>query len=83
MTKLAIDERLVLLPPLGIVQRQSTNILSVKDSNLIHAIRFIGEHACDPCTVEDVLRAVPVNRRWLERNFTAQLGPTVHAEITA
>jgi LacI family transcriptional regulator len=44
-------------------------------------VRFIREHACDPCSVGDVLRAVPVGRRWLERQFVTQLGRTPHDEI--
>jgi LacI family transcriptional regulator len=75
------DEWLVRVPPLGVVQRQSTSILAVSEPNLADAIRFIREHACDPCTVHDVLREVPVGRRWLERQFTAQLGRTPHDEI--
>ena len=76
------DERLVLLPPLGVVRRQSTDVLAVTDPNLADAIRFIREHACDPCTVDDVLGKVPVGRRWLERAFVAHLGRTPKEEIT-
>jgi LacI family transcriptional regulator len=79
---LAVAERLVLLPPLGVVQRQSTSVLAVKDENLAEAIRFIREHACEPCTVDDVLYKVPVGRRWLERAFATQLGRTPKEEIT-
>ncbi|MGC4033468.1 MAG: substrate-binding domain-containing protein [Tepidisphaeraceae bacterium] len=75
------DERRVILPPLDVVQRQSSNMLAIKDQNLVQAVRFIREHACDPCSVEDVLREVPVGRRWLERQFMAQLSRTPHDEI--
>ena len=80
--ELADDERLVLLPPLGVVRRQSTDVLAVADSNLTEAIRFIREHACEPCTVDGVLRKVPVGRRWLERAFVTHLGRTPKEEIT-
>jgi LacI family transcriptional regulator len=75
------EDRSNLLPPLGVVQRQSTNTLAVKDENLAKAIQFIREHACDPCTVNDVLRVIPVGRRWLEKLFVVQLGHTPHDEI--
>lgn len=78
---LEVGERLTLLPPLGVMQRQSTNVLAVGDTNLADAIRYIREHACDPCSVDDVMRVVPVGRRWLERQFVAQLGRTPHEEI--
>ena len=75
------QERFVRLPPLGVVQRQSTNILAIRDPQLSAAIRFIRDHACDPCSVSDVLGEVPVGRRWLERQFISQLGRTPHDEI--
>ena len=76
------EDRMVLLPPLGVVQRQSTSTLAVSDPNLADALRFIREYACAPCSVDDVLRAVPVGRRWLERQFVAHIGRTPHDEIT-
>jgi len=69
------------IPPIGVVKRASTDVLAVDDINLAEAVRYIREHACDPCTVQDVLRRVPVGRRWLERQFVQQLGRTPHAEI--
>lgn len=78
---LSPGERHVRLQPLGVVHRQSTSILALNDPNLVDAIRYIREHACDPCTVSDVLREVPVGRRWLERHFLRHLGRTPHDEI--
>lgn len=78
---LPADERLMRLPPIGVVQRQSTSAMAVDNLELADAIRFIREHACDPCTVDDVLRHVPVGRRWLERQFIQKLGKTPHDEI--
>lgn len=75
------QERIIRLPPLGVIRRQSTDILALDNPDLVEAIRYIREHACDPCTVSDVLRHVPVNRRWLERQFVATLGRTPHDEI--
>ena len=80
--KLSQQERLVLLPPMGVVQRQSTSTLAIADTNLAAAVRFVREYACDPCSVSDILREVPVGRRWLERQFVTQLGRTPHNEIT-
>lgn len=80
--ELAPAERHVRLPPLNVVQRQSTSVLAIANADLADAVRFIREHACDPCTVHDVLRHVPVGRRWLEKQFAATLGRTPHDEIT-
>lgn len=79
--KLKASERLIRLAPLGIRRRLSTDILAVDDPNLAEAMQYIREHACDPCTVADLLREVPVGRRWLERQFMNKLGRTPHDEI--
>jgi LacI family transcriptional regulator len=79
--KLEPEERHILIPPIQVVKRVSTDVLAVDNLDLADAIRFIRQHACDPCTVSDVLQAVPVGRRWLERQFAAQLGRSPHDEI--
>jgi LacI family transcriptional regulator len=79
--ELPAESRVVRLPPLGVVQRQSTSVLFVQDANLAQALQFIREHACDPCNVDDVLREVPVGRRWLERQFLRTIGRSPHDEI--
>jgi LacI family transcriptional regulator len=79
---LSEQDRFLLLPPLGVMQRQSTDVLAVKDPNVAEAVRFIRDHACDPCSVGDVLQHVPVGRRWLERQFVQNLGRTPLEEIT-
>lgn len=74
-------EREVRLAPLGVVRRQSTDLLAVDEPEVADAVRYIREHACDPCSVGDVLRHVPVGRRWLERQFMKKLGRNPHDEI--
>ncbi|MFT3788662.1 MAG: substrate-binding domain-containing protein [Tepidisphaeraceae bacterium] len=74
-------ERLVRLPPLGVVRRMSSDVLAIDDPNIAEALRYIREHACEPCGVRDILRYVPVARRWLERQFVKKLGRTPHEEI--
>jgi LacI family transcriptional regulator len=72
---------LIELPPAGVVVRASTDSLAVDDPMVATAIRFIREHACDPCSVSDILREIPVGRRWLERQFALKLGRTPYDEI--
>ncbi|HEX3356609.1 MAG TPA: substrate-binding domain-containing protein [Tepidisphaeraceae bacterium] len=79
--KLPKDQRVIQLPPIEVVQRQSTNIIAVDNLHLAEAIRYIREHACDPCTVDQVLHHVPVGRRWLERQFKLKFGRSPHDEI--
>ena len=49
--------------------------------DLARAVAFIRSHATDPIQVSDVLREVPVSRRWLERRFREVLGRGPAAEI--
>lgn len=69
------------IEPIGIATRQSTDTLAIEDANLVRAIRFIREHACEGISVKDVLRAVPQSRRILESRFKKLVGRTPHDEI--
>lgn len=70
-----------LLKPLGIVTRQSSDVVAIEDKDLAAALRFIRRHACGDITVDDVLRAVPVSRSVLERRMRRVLGRTPKTEI--
>lgn len=71
----------ILLPPVGVVSRQSTNLLAIADEDVLAAVRYIRERGHEQLTVRDVLEAVPVNRRYLERKFRQHLGRTPLQEI--
>lgn len=66
-----------------IVTRQSTDVLAINDPELVEAVRFIREHACDGISVTDVLAQVPLSRSVLERRFKHVLGRTPKAQILA
>ncbi len=70
-----------LIPPAGVVTRQSTDTLAIDDVDVGVALRFIRENACDGIRVEDVLRHVAVSRSLLERRFRRAVGRSPHAEI--
>jgi LacI family transcriptional regulator len=70
-----------LLPPIGVVARQSSDVLAVEDPEVAAAVRFIRERSHAPTGVKDVLRAVSISRRSLERRFQAALDRTVWEEI--
>jgi LacI family transcriptional regulator len=71
----------MLIRPLGIVTRLSSDIVAIDNENLARAVRFIREHACDGIAVEDVLHAVAVSRSALERQMQQILGRSPKAEI--
>jgi LacI family transcriptional regulator len=70
-----------LIEPLGVVTRQSTDVLAIEDRDLAGAVRFIREHACEGIKVQDVLHAVPLSRRVLEKRYAKLMGRTPHKDI--
>ena len=71
----------LLIEPTRIIVRQSTDTLAIDDADLARAIAFIRTHASSPIQVADILRAVPVSRRSLDRRFQQTLGRTPAEEI--
>ena len=70
-----------LLQPLGITTRQSTDLFESEDARVRDVMRFIQENASAGIGVKDLLRAVPMGRRTLERRFTAAVGHSPAEEI--
>jgi LacI family transcriptional regulator len=73
------EERMI--PPIGVVTRQSTDVLAIDDARVALAVRFIRQHACHGITVRDVLDQIPLSRTALERHFRRYLGRSPQAEI--
>lgn len=71
----------IMIAPLGISLRQSTDVLAVADAHVAMALRFIRAHAAEAIGAADVARAVPLSRRLLEKRFRQMLNHTLHEEI--
>jgi LacI family transcriptional regulator len=71
----------LLIPPIGVVTRQSSDIIAISDPELARAVQMIRHHACDPIGVEDLAGQVGTSRRTLERRFKQRLGRSPHQEI--
>jgi LacI family transcriptional regulator len=69
------------LPPLGVTARQSTDLVACDDSHVRQALAFVRERFPEGIDVRDVLKAVPMARRSLERRFFAIVGRTPAEEI--
>jgi LacI family transcriptional regulator len=69
------------VPPEGLIARQSTDIMAVADEDVAKALQYIRKHACDGIRVRDVLTVVNVSRTTLESRFHEALGRTVYDEI--
>ena len=71
----------VYVEPSGVMSRASTDILAIDDPTLAAAVRIIRDHACDPIGAEQVVSAVPVSRRVLERRFQKVMGRSINDEL--
>ncbi len=71
----------LLLPPLGVIARQSTALAAVDDPDVAAALRFIRENAHRPIGVPDVVANTTINRRWLEVSFRRNIGRTILQEV--
>jgi LacI family transcriptional regulator len=75
-----VKER-VLVSPLHVVERQSTDVLATEDREIAAALRFIREHVREGIQVEDVAEATSLSRRALQQRFKRVLGRSIHDEI--
>jgi LacI family transcriptional regulator len=71
----------ILIDPLHIVTRRSSDTLAIKDRTVATALRFVSEQALHGCTVTDVVNFVRVSRSFLERRFRQYLKRSPQAEI--
>ncbi|VGO17941.1 Xylose operon regulatory protein [Pontiella desulfatans] len=76
-----VPHETIYLPPLGIMERLSTDTLAVEDPKLKQVVAFIQQHAFEPITMSDILKAVPMARRSLERRFQQVFGRSPLDEI--
>jgi LacI family transcriptional regulator len=73
--------RRFVVDPVGVVTRQSTDVLAVDDPIVSNALRFIREHAFEGIKVQDIVNAVAVSRSGLEAKIKKALGYTAHTAI--
>jgi LacI family transcriptional regulator len=71
----------ILVPPPGVVARQSSDVLAIDDDDVATALRFIRDASHKAIRVGDLLREIPVSRRMLERKFRRVLGRGISQEI--
>lgn len=81
MSGAAPPRRPILLPPIRVVARQSTDLLAIEDADIQAAVRYVREHVHERVTVRTLLNVVPLNRRYLERKFRQYTGRTPLQEI--
>lgn len=76
-----ISPQKIVIQPTHVEARQSTDILTIEDQEVAKAVQFIFQRAKKGIRVDDVVQAVALSRRVLEKRFRASLGRSVHDEI--
>jgi len=77
----SIPSNRVLVNPLGVVSRRSTDMYAVADDEVKRALHYIRDHACEGISVADVADAVCLSRSALDRRFARAIGKTVKLEV--
>lgn len=72
----------IVLQPLHIVTRESTNVITTKDVQVHQALTYIHSNLDHKIAVTDVLAQVPMSRRLLEQRFLKATGKTIYQYIS-
>ncbi|MCC5830460.1 MAG: substrate-binding domain-containing protein [Phycisphaeraceae bacterium] len=64
------------VPPLGVIERASTDMLAIEDRLVSDALAIIRDHAERPPDIDDLAVRLHTSRRTLYRRFVAALGYT-------
>ena len=76
-----LKQGVVRVPPRGVIERASTDVLALDDPDVVQAIRYLRRHYDQPLTIGDVAEHVAVSRRGLELKFTRLLGRSPSQEL--
>lgn len=71
----------ILVPPVKVIERRSSDYRSIVDPYVIQAMHFIRNNACKGIKVEQVIDYVGLSRTNLELRFKEHLGTTIHSII--
>ena len=77
----AMTGQKIIVEPTHIVTRRSTEILSIQDPDVVAALRFIRNNCRSRISVDDVVDALTISRRVLEKRFRKQLNRSILEEI--
>ncbi|SFI53196.1 XylR family transcriptional regulator [Planctomicrobium piriforme] len=71
----------LLIPPLQVVTRRSSDVVAIDDVVFSQAIRRMRESASQGLSIKEVLQSVPISRSTLERKTRSLLGRSPREEI--
>ena len=81
MVKASFFPEDMLVDPRFMIERSSTDMISVEDRYVRTAIQFIRANICEKITVRDVVKQVHLCRVALENRFKKVRGHSIYQEI--
>lgn len=81
LNNLPISPKPILVPPVKVEERRSTDYRSLQDPFVMQAMHFIRHRACQGIKTEQVLDHLRISRSNLEQRFKAEMGKTIHQVI--
>lgn len=75
-----LEQCTIPVPPLGVVTRQSTDVLATADPFVVKALQFMWDHMEDDLTVDAIAEHAGTSRRTLEKAFARDLGRGINQE---
>lgn len=76
----SLERTTVMVPPVGIVPRQSTDVVAASEPAVVRALRFMWDHVTQRLSVDEIAGHVGVSRRTLEKLFKREIGRGVGQE---
>jgi LacI family transcriptional regulator, galactose operon repressor len=64
----------IFISPKGVQTRLSSDFLAIPDEELVSALTYIRENACEGINVDDIINYCQISRSTLERRFIKFLG---------
>ncbi len=71
----------LLVPPMGIISRHDNQASSSLPSDVRAVMQLIASRVGQPLQIDDLLRGLPLSRRYIEKRFKNATGRTIYDEV--
>jgi LacI family transcriptional regulator len=75
------EQERIVVEPLQVVTRRSTDVVALEDAEVAHALQYIHENAGRPIQVKEIVDTLGISRRTLEIRFRRALGKSMNERI--
>jgi len=76
-----VPKQPVRLPPIGLIERKSSDAMAVSHDKVARCLRFIRDHCQEQIGVDDLVRVAAMSRRGLHQAFVEHVGRAPGAEL--